>query len=64
MVNNMEKGQMIKLRAYGHTELERRVVRIDKDVVSVCRPEEYEKAIKERREPISVGFHFRDIINN
>ena len=59
----MEKGQMIKLKAYGHIELERRIVQINKEIVCVCKPEEYEKANKEGREPVSVGFHLKDIIN-
>jgi hypothetical protein len=58
----MEIGQLIKLRAYGGEELIRQVVRTAKDVVVVCRPDEYEKANKEKRVPVSVGFHIKDVI--
>jgi hypothetical protein len=58
----MKIGQMVTLRAYGNTELVRRIVGINNDVVSVCRPEEYERANKAGREPISVGFRIKDVI--
>ncbi|MBI2852335.1 MAG: hypothetical protein HYX84_04450 [Chloroflexi bacterium] len=59
----MKVGQTIKLRAYGGEELSRLVVRVDKDVVVVCRLDEYEKAKKEGREPVAVGFRLRDVIS-
>jgi hypothetical protein len=58
----MKIGQMIILRAYGGEELNRRVVHLYKDIVVVCRSEEYERANKENREPVGVGFHIRDVI--
>ena len=59
----MKPGQMIKLRAYGNEVITRRLVRLDKDIVVVCQPEEYETARLERREPIGVGFHIIDVVD-
>lgn len=59
----MKEGQLVKLRGYGGEELVRRVVRLKKDVVVVCRPEEYESAQLEGREPLSVGFRVKDVLN-
>jgi len=59
----MKPGQMVKLRGYGNEELVRRVLRLDKDIVVVCRQDEYEKAQSERREPLGVGFHISEVLN-
>lgn len=58
----MKVGQMIKLRAYGGEELLSYVIRFDKDIVVVCRPEEYKAAKAEGREPVGVGFPLKDVI--
>lgn len=58
----MKPGQMIKLKAYGNEIITRRLVRLDKDIVIVCKPEEYEAALREKREPVSVGFHTKDVM--
>jgi hypothetical protein len=58
----MKPGQMIKLRAYGNEVITRQLVRLDKETVVVCRSEEYEAAIRENREPVSVGFNIRDVV--
>jgi len=58
----MKPGQMIRLRAYGGQIIERRLVRLDKNTLVVCRPEEYDAAQSERREPIVVGFHIEDAV--
>jgi len=60
----MEIGQIVKVRAYGGEELIRCVVRIDKGIVVVCRPDEYKAAQVEEREPMGVGFHKTDIIDD
>ena len=62
-VNRLKTGQIIKVRAYGGEELVRTVVKQDQDVVVICRPEEYEMARLEGREPIGVGFHMKDIVS-
>lgn len=59
----MKVGQMVKLRAYGGKELVRYVIRFDKDIVVVCRPDEYTAAQLEGREPIGVGFHLKDVVS-
>lgn len=59
----MKLGQMVKLRAYGGEELVRVVVQLHNDTVVVCRPEEYENARLQGREPIGVGFHLKDVIS-
>lgn len=59
----MQNGQKVTLRAYGGEELVRRVVRVEKDIVVVCRSEEYEKAKLEGREPLAVGFHIKDVVS-
>ncbi len=58
----MKPGQMIKLRAYGNEVITRQLVRLDKETVVVCRSEEYEAAVREKREPVSVGFNIRDVV--
>jgi hypothetical protein len=58
----MKPGQMIKLRAYGNEVITRQLVRLDKETVVVCRSEEYEAALREKREPVSVGFNIRDVV--
>ena len=58
----MKVGQLIKLRAYGGEEIIRHVIRLDNDIIVVCRPDEYEKANLEGREPIGVGFKLKDVI--
>ncbi|GAI52997.1 unnamed protein product [marine sediment metagenome] len=59
----MKSGQMIKVRGYGGKELIRRVVQLKKDIVEICSPEEYEAAHSEGREPVTVGFHITDVID-
>lgn len=58
----MKPGQKIKLRAYGDEELVRTVIRLEKKSIVVCRPEEYEAALAEGREPVGVGFNIKDIL--
>lgn len=58
----MKSGQTIRVRGYGGEELVRRVVRLEKNIVVVCRLEEYEAARSEGREPVGVGFHVEDVI--
>lgn len=59
----MELGQMVKLRAYGGKDIIRRVIQQEKGIVVVCRQEEYENARLEGREPVTVGFHMKDVID-
>jgi len=57
----MEAGQVIRVRAYGEEVLVRRIVSVKGDVVNICK-EEYNKAQTERREPVSVGFNIKYVV--
>jgi hypothetical protein len=58
----MKPGSLIRLRAYGDREIERRVVAVNDKVVLVCRDEEYKEALREGREPLCVGFSKKDVL--
>ncbi|SMB97916.1 3'5'-cyclic nucleotide phosphodiesterase family protein [Thermanaeromonas toyohensis ToBE] len=58
----MQPGDFVLVRVFGNKELIRRVVALKKDCVLICTNEEYERAISEGREPISVGFKYEDIL--
>ena len=59
----MNVGQIVRLRTYGNKEVAMRLLRQDKETLIVCQPEEYERAINEKREPRSVGFHKKYLIS-
>jgi len=59
----IEPGGVIRLRAYGDQEIERRVVAVNDEVVLVCRDEEYREALREGREPVCVGFPKKDVLS-
>jgi hypothetical protein len=54
----------VKLLAFGHEVITRRVVEVRPGVVYVCREDEYERAARERREPITVGFASADVLES
>jgi len=58
----MESGQMVKLRAYGGEEVTLRFVRQVGETLVVCRPEEYELASLQKRDPRCVGFNVKYLI--
>lgn len=58
----MRSGQIIKVRAYGNEILVRQVIQVKKDIVVICRPDEYNKSHIEGREPIGVGFQLKDVV--
>ena len=58
----MKEGEMVRLRAYGGAEIVRKVIEIGTDHVVVCREEEYQRAEREGRDPIKVGFPLDTII--
>ncbi len=58
----MEIGQDVTLMGYGGKEITRRLIKVNKDTVIVCQEDEYQKALKERREPVSVGFSIKYVI--
>lgn len=55
-------GHKIRVRAFKDEILERIVVLDQGDVVLITREEEYNAALKEGRQPISVGFKKADVI--
>ena len=58
----MEAGQMVKLRVYGEKEVILKVLRQKKDTLVVCKPEEYDPAHLQGREPKCVGFHIKYLL--
>lgn len=52
----MERGDWVRVRAYGGEIITRRVVEVDGDIIVICRDDEYQAARREGREPVSVGF--------
>jgi len=57
-------GTTVKLLAFGNEVITRRVVEVRPGVVYVCREDEYERAARERREPITVGFASADVLES
>lgn len=57
----MQPGDMVRMRVYGGESV-LVVVQLTDTHANVCTPEEYEKAKREGREPILVGFPITDII--
>jgi len=58
----MQTGQEVTLSSH-HGPIKRVVVRDLGEVLLVCRPDEFDSAQKERREPISVGFRKSAVID-
>lgn len=58
----MEPGDSVRVQAYGGEQLVRRVVEVKGDVVLICRDEEFQAAAKEGREPVSIGFKTKDVV--
>ncbi len=52
----MQRGDWVRLRAYGGEVITRRVVEVGGDMVVVCRDDEYQVAQREGREPVTVSF--------
>jgi hypothetical protein len=57
----MQIGQTVKMKVYGG-EANLVIVQENDTHVNVCREEELERAKKENRQPIMVGFKKSDII--
>ena len=56
VISMPKPGDVVRLRAYGGEEIQRRVVEVTKDVILVCREDEYRRAQRQGRQPLSVGF--------
>jgi hypothetical protein len=57
----LRKGSLVRLDS-AQGLIDRVVVRVTPSVVMVCRPEEYEAAIREGRAPNAIGFRVSDIV--
>jgi hypothetical protein len=62
METELQRGQIVRVNAFGGKRPTVIVVEDRGNVVLVCKPEEYERALNEQRDPISVGFHREDIL--
>lgn len=60
----MKRGQLVTVRGAWGSVFSRKVVDISALKVWVCSPEEFEKAMHERREPLCVGFPREDVEPN
>ena len=59
----IEVGKNVKLMAYNGQEIIRRVVEVRRETIYVCEEKEYDRAHQEGREPISVGFNKRYVVD-
>lgn len=62
MEKNLRPGQPVSVTDAWGRNLLRKVVAVSGQKVWVCKPEEFEKARRERREPVCVGFP-REAVN-
>jgi hypothetical protein len=58
------RGDPIKLRAFGGKRIVRRFVEERSGSVLICSHDEYELALREKREPLCIGFRPEDIIGD
>ena len=59
---NLQKGDIVKVRALGERILTRRLVEVRGHTALICNDEEYQSAIKEKRQPTCIGFPVEAII--
>jgi hypothetical protein len=52
----MTTGQLLTIVSDGDNIIQRKLVSVENDMFFVCKPEEFEAASRERREPICIGF--------
>ena len=62
MSTQLQRGQQVRVNAYGGKQPCVIVVEDRGDVVLICKPQEFESARIEGREPVSIGFHKEDVI--
>lgn len=60
----MKSGDRVTVRDFYGETLERVVVEMDDRYVFVCSPSEWDLALRECREPTSVGFQHRFVISH
>jgi hypothetical protein len=61
---DLKPGNVIRLRAYGNSVLTRRCAGVQGETVLVCNDAEYETALREKRDPICIGFPVTDVITS
>lgn len=52
----MAEGEVLNLLAYGDIVIQRVLVAVENDVYFVCKPDEFERAQEQHREPVCIGF--------
>lgn len=62
-MSNLHSGSLVKIRAYGNAVLTRRCAGVQGDTVLICNEAEYESALRERREPVCIGFPIADVVD-
>ena len=62
MEAQLQRGQQVRVNAYGGKQPFVTVVEDRGDVVLICKPLEFERALAEHRDPASIGFHKKDVI--
>ena len=62
MNEQIEVGQEVTLQAYGDTIIHRVVVAVENMNIFVCKREEWEAALVEKREPSCIGFKMADLV--
>lgn len=59
---NLQKGDVVKVRALGERVLTRRLVEVRGDTALICNDQEYQKALSEKRQPTCIGFPVAEVI--
>lgn len=55
------KGQIVNVRVYGGKIVQRRLIVKREKVTVICHEDEWQRAIRERREPEGLGFPHEDV---
>jgi hypothetical protein len=59
----MTIGQLLTIVSDGDIVIQRTLVSVENGVFFVCKPEEFEKAIREGRTPVCIGFEPEYIVD-
>lgn len=60
----VQSGNSVRLKTYGGQVVERRVMDVRERSVIVTTKEEFERAAREKREPICIGFPLSDVVED
>lgn len=61
-MSGLVAGQRVKVFLYGGATAIRRVVEEREKVIVICAEEEYQRALREQREPSGLGFPRADVL--